>query len=78
MELYLSALAGDGPERTYEAGQTVPRSGVYEVSHPCAEPRRTVFLRGQQFPECVTCGAQVRYRLVRPAPHISEDEDFAQ
>jgi len=54
----------------------VSSSGVYEICHK-NEPREWVLLlREDVFKACDRCGVEVRYKLVRPAPHISEDRDF--
>ena len=58
-------------------GEPVALSGIYEICHN-DEPRETTLLfRGACFPICALCGGNVRYKLVRTAPHISEDPDFA-
>jgi hypothetical protein len=59
-------------------GEPVENSGIYEMCHT-DEPRETVLLfRGGHFPVCSICGAGVRYKLVKAAPHVSEDPDFAR
>ena len=35
-------------------------------------------LAGGAFPACETCESRVRFRLVRTAPYIFQDEDFAK
>ena len=62
---------------SYEPGTTVPLSGIYERCHH-NEPRDFVLLlRDDVFKNCPNCGSAVRYKLLRAAPHISEDSDFA-
>ena len=61
---------------TYEPETLVPLSGVYEICHR-DEPREwALLLRDDIFKPCKRCGMEVRYKLVRAAPHISEDRDF--
>ena len=67
-----------GEERRYRAGETVRQSGIYEVIHD-AEHRvahEVVMIGGESFPDCDTCKEKVRFRLVRTAPYIFQDEDF--
>jgi len=64
-------------EQIFRSGDEVPESGVYTVTH---EGHRlshaaTIF-KGERFPQCVHCGTQVRFVLVRPVALISEDSDF--
>lgn len=35
-------------------------------------------LSGDAFPPCDTCEQRVRFRLVRTAPYIFQDEDFEE
>ncbi len=65
---------------TYRAGDPVPQSGIYEVIH-ASEHRsahEVVMLSGDVFPRCDSCGAEVRFHLVRTAPYIFQDEDFEE
>jgi hypothetical protein len=66
--------------RRYRAGETVRQSGIYEVLHDRGhrETHEVVMISGQQFPDCETCHDKVRFRLVRTAPYIFQDEDFEE
>lgn len=68
--------SGDG--RRHQAGDPVPESGIYEAVHANAHraPHEVVMLAGDLFPLCDTCEQNVRFRLVRGAPYIFDDEDF--
>ena len=35
-------------------------------------------ISGENFPDCETCKEKVRFRLVRTAPYIFQDEDFEE
>ena len=83
-------LAGDGrnqkpprrerhQEKFSVPGEPIPETGIYEVMHDHGHrsPHEAVLHRGDLFPECETCQAKVRFRLVRTAPYIFDDEDFA-
>jgi hypothetical protein len=35
-------------------------------------------ISGEYFPDCETCKDKVRFRLVRTAPYIFQDEDFEE
>ena len=61
-------------------GQTVPETGIYEVIHDRAHrtAHEAVMHREDLFPVCDQCDTRVRFRLVRTAPYIFEDEDFIE
>jgi hypothetical protein len=67
-----------GNNKTYLSGQPVPESGIYEVIHDREHRSAHDVLMhgGDTFPPCDQCGEQVRFRLIRSAPYIFEDEDF--
>jgi hypothetical protein len=60
----------------YEPGEQVQVTGVYEICHKDGGKRTALLLRHQHFPQCNQCGMEVRFRLLRAAPHIREDNDF--
>jgi hypothetical protein len=62
----------------YKSGDMVRETGIYEISHDRThrEPHEVVMLAGDAFPPCETCEARVRFRLVRTAPYIFQDQDF--
>lgn len=66
--------------RRYRAGDTVRQSGIYEVIHDREhrEAHEAVMISGERFPDCETCKEKVRFRLVRTAPYIFQDEDFEE
>ena len=67
-------------DRFFLSGDPVPETGIYEVMHH-GEHRaahEVLMLRSEAFPECEQCGAQVRFRVVRTAPYIFDDQDFAE
>jgi hypothetical protein len=69
-----------GEHRTiFAAGEVIPESGIYEVVHENAhrEAHESVLVKGDPFPFCEVCDARVRFRAVRVAPYIFDDEDFA-
>ena len=69
-----------GNGRRYRAGDTVRQSGIYEVTHDRdhREAHEVVMISGEYFPDCETCKDKVRFRLVRTAPYIFQDEDFEE
>ena len=73
------AIRGGNGER-YKAGDPVPQSGIYEVIHARnhRESHDVVMLAGDHFPACDNCDVAVRFRLVRTAPYIFQDDDFEQ
>ena len=64
--------------RAYRPGDTIRQSGIYEVLHDQEhrEAHEAVMISGEKFPDCETCKEKVRFRLVRTAPYIFQDEDF--
>lgn len=66
--------------KSFRPGDTVRQSGIYEVMHD-GEHRAThdvVMISGDMFPNCETCDQNVRFRLVRTAPYIFQDQDFEE
>jgi hypothetical protein len=64
--------------RRYRSGEAVRQSGIYEVMHDRdhREAHEVVMISGERFPDCETCKEKVRFRLIRTAPYIFQDEDF--
>jgi hypothetical protein len=62
----------------FTAGEVIPESGIYEVIHEHGHrgTHESVLVKGDPFPSCDTCHAQVRFRVVRMAPYIFDDQDF--
>jgi len=74
---------GGGPRRNnrrYRSGDVVRQSGIYEVIHDRnhRESHEVVMISNERFPDCETCKEKVRFRLVRTAPYIFQDEDFEE
>jgi hypothetical protein len=61
-------------------GQPVLESGIYEVIHDKGHrlAHEAVMYRDDLFPVCDQCDLKVRFKLVRSAPYIFDDEDFAK
>lgn len=68
--------SGEQYSRTFAPDEEIPESGIYQIVHESGEQDRGIFIRGGMFPPCDDCGNQVRYSIVRTAPHIFDDEDF--
>ena len=64
----------------YRPGETIRQSGIYEVMHDREHraAHEAVMIGGEHFPDCETCKDKVRFRLVRTAPYIFQDEDFEE
>jgi hypothetical protein len=60
-------------------GQPVLESGIYEVIHDKnhRQAHEAVMYRSDLFPVCDQCELRVRFRLIRSAPYIFDDEDFS-
>ncbi len=76
----LDATSSDG--ELLSSGETVERSGIYEVlhapHHQGTSGNTVVALRGEMLQPCNVCGGDVRFRLIYEAQHVSEDPDFAR
>ena len=61
-------------------GQPVLESGIYEVIHDKGhrQAHEAVMYRDDLFPACDQCDLKVRFKLIRSAPYIFDDEDFAR
>jgi len=61
-------------------GQPVLESGIYEVIHDKGhrQAHEAVMYRDDLFPVCDQCDLRVRFKLIRSAPYIFDDEDFAK
>ena len=62
---------------SFKAGERVPKTGLYAVSH--GEHRRrheATLLEGEYFPECAQCGNDVSFELLLSALPIDQDYDF--
>jgi len=68
------------PAPLFNANDPVRQTGIYEVIHDRGHrtAHEVVMLSGDFFPECDSCGDRVRFRLIRTAPYIFQDEDFEE
>lgn len=66
--------------RIFLPGKPVPETGIYEVVHDRAhrQAHEAVMHGGDLFPACDQCDTRVRFKLVRTAPYIFDDEDFVE
>lgn len=66
----------EGPR--FRPGDPVQETGIYEVVHDREHraAHEAVMLANDRFPACDTCFERVRFRLVRTAPYIFDDDDF--
>jgi len=67
-------------EGVFPCGAAVPETGIYEAAHHREHraPHEVLMLRANLFPPCDQCGDKVHFRVIRTAPYIFDDEDFAQ
>ena len=74
----ITSNADEQTDCPFLPGELICESGLYEICHK-GEPRSTVILiKNTVFPYCKDCGEDVRFRLIKAAPHISEDPDFIE
>ena len=66
--------------KVFLPGQPVMESGIYEVIHDQGhrQAHEAVMYRDDLFPACDQCEMKVRFKLIRSAPYIFDDEDFAK
>ena len=66
--------------RLFLPGEPIPETGIYEVIHDRAHrATHEAVMHGRDlFPQCDQCDARVRFKLVRTAPYIFDDEDFVE
>lgn len=79
--MQILSVEGNVKDDVYAPGERVPSSGVYVAEHTGEhrDAHQLLVVRStgdEQFPECGSCGTEVRYRLVFPAVHIKSDPDF--
>jgi hypothetical protein len=70
----MSAKVGE----VFKPGQTCQQSGIYQVTHDNyhTETHEVTCVFGEPFPPCNHCGDHPRFRLVRLAQHISNNDHF--
>lgn len=60
----------------FRAGERIPESGIYRVYH---RGHRTthecILLRGELFPRCSSCGAEVQFQQLACVPGVEQDSD---
>jgi hypothetical protein len=64
--------------KTYKPGDAVEASGIYMVTHDrihVGEHEVTVVF-GKKFPPCNHCGNHPRFKAVKLAQHIEQNEHF--
>jgi len=74
----LNAPIYDQSDCTLEPGEPIVCSGIYEICHFDENRATAILMRNTIFPYCRQCGERVRYKLLQPIPHISEDPDFRE
>jgi hypothetical protein len=64
-------------EQLFRAGEVVPESGVYKVTHQRhRDSHLATLFQDERFPPCAQCGESVRFALLRRARLIRDDLDF--
>ena len=71
----MTAKVGD----EFRPGQKVEASGIYLVTHDNnhASPHEVTCVLGEPFPPCRSC-SHPRFKLVRAAHHLRNNEHFKQ
>jgi len=61
-------------------GDPVIETGIYEVIHDRGHrtSHEVVMHARDLFPACDQCADRVRFKLIRTAPYIFDDEDFVE
>jgi hypothetical protein len=69
---------GHNDGEIFNSGEVVRHTGIYEVMHDGhhRSAHEVVMHVGDLFPACDTCNGRVKFKVVRTAPYIFDDEDF--
>jgi hypothetical protein len=69
---------GRNEGETFNSGDVVRHTGIYEVLHDGHHrtAHEVVMHVGDLFPACDSCDERVKFRVIRTAPYIFDDEDF--
>lgn len=64
--------------KTYKPGDEVERSGIYRVTHDPehAKEHEVTVVFGKRFPPCNRCGNHPKFKAVRLAQHIEQNDHF--
>jgi hypothetical protein len=70
--------AGRNDDEIFNSGEVVRLTGIYEVVHDGhhREAHEVVMHVGDLFPACDTCDERVKFKVIRTAPYIFDDQDF--
>ena len=70
----MSASVGE----VFKPGQKVQASGIYLVTHDPYHnaPHEVTCVYGHTFPPCNHCGDHPRFKLVKAAQHVAQNEHF--
>jgi hypothetical protein len=72
------SLPDENSSKTYRAGQPVPCTGLYRVSHYQHRLPHDVFItQDRLFPPCRRCGERVSFKLSASANSLLTDQDFS-
>ena len=64
-------------KKSYQAGDNVPITGLYRVSHyQHRMPHDVVIKQGTVFPACNKCGTRVTFALSNTAESLTSDTAF--
>jgi hypothetical protein len=64
-------------QKFFTTGRKILATGIYRVKHRYHElPNEVLLHKGQQFPGCSKCNAQVLFELIHAAPDAFSDSDF--
>jgi hypothetical protein len=62
----------------YKPGQMVPISGIYTVVHVVhRSDHEVIAIRGEEFPSCRVCRANVTFYPAQAVTHMTHDFDLA-
>jgi hypothetical protein len=64
-------------ENRFSTGQTVPHSGIYQVTHAGHRlPHEVTLIAGEVFPRCSKCQDAVQFESIRRATLAQADRSF--
>jgi hypothetical protein len=74
-KLHLVASGGNRVTemKKFRAGDEVPESGIYRVTHQEHRvPHEVTLIQGERFPPCQKCDGAVSFKMVRSVPRLSD------
>jgi hypothetical protein len=64
-------------QHSFRQSESIPQTGLYKVEHAQHKlPKQVTLRKGEFFPPCAACHAEVTFRLLKAAPAETDDKVF--